>query len=185
METAPPPWAICSNNELSSQSIFFTYIQSESLLFQLMTIVLILPPCTAIKLHLLSSLLKNNWQAAARCSRTGAQAGQVQFLQKKCTSPQPSWLPSAEPVPVYWSFLYWGLQNWTQYSRCHLKSLSQVQDFAFVLVEFQKASPTCLWQPCLPMYQLHPQVGIICQLDQGALHLLLQVTKVLHRTGPR
>lgn len=82
METAPPLWAICSNTELSSQSVFFPYIQSEPLLLQFMTIVLILPPCTAIKLRLLSSLLKNNWQAAARCSRTGAQAGEVQFLRR-------------------------------------------------------------------------------------------------------
>lgn len=140
-----------------------------------MTNDFILPPCRAIKLHLLNSLLKN-------IGRLHLGAHKPTFSLEKKSSPH-------ESAPAF------NHPHWFTDPSCAKDPraghdivdvvsqicLSQVQDFIFVFVKLEGSCwdlpSDSLWQPCPPICQLYLQVGIICQHDQGARLLLLQVTE--------
>lgn len=138
-----------------------------------MTNDLIIPPCRAMKLHLLSSLPKN--------------IGRLHLGAHKKSSPHRSasaFNHPGHPLLNLFADPFCAKDPKAGLSIVDVISqicLSKVQDFIFVLVRLDGScwtlAPDSLWQPCPPVYQLHLQIGIICQHDQGALHLLLQVTE--------
>lgn len=135
---------------------------------------LILLLCRTIKLHLLNSLLKN--------------IGRLHLGAHKKSSPHrsaPAFNHPGHPLLNLHRFTDPSCAKDPKagHNIVNVASqicLSRVQDFIFVLVKLDKSCwalpPDSLWQPCPPVYQLHLQVGIICQSDQGALFLLCQVT---------